>query len=80
MIGFLLSGGYGSIRGLINMWMKVFLFFKTSRRNYQTIRRNNTEELAPQYECKFVTKKSFSAVTDSTAASFPRNPKPYLSL
>jgi len=39
----------------------VLLFFKTSGRNYQTIRRNNTEDLAPQYECKFVTKKSFSA-------------------
>jgi hypothetical protein len=48
--------------------MKELLFFKTSGRNYQTTRRNNTEELAPQH--KFVTEKSFSAVIDSTAASF----------
>jgi hypothetical protein len=52
--------------------MKVLLFFKTSGRNYQTTRRNNTEDLAPQY--KFVTEKSFSASIASTAASFPRDP------
>jgi hypothetical protein len=37
--------------------------FKTSGSNYPTTRRNNQEDLVPQYENTFATNKAFSAAS-----------------
>lgn len=58
---------YESIHGFMALQMTTVLSFETSGRKYPATRRNNPDDLLPQYENMFTTHKTFQHSVNSVS-------------